>query len=74
MNSGDEKGSNVDSQRYNRKLFVGVALLMLTPVLLFVKPVTTGAILRDVALLLWWSFVFWLIVSGLKTTIPKNSK
>jgi hypothetical protein len=64
----------VNSQRYNWKIVLGTLLLILTPLRLFVKPITEGAILRDFVVVIWWAFVLWLIVSGLKATIPTNSK
>ncbi len=54
-------------------MFFGMLLLILTPLFLFVKPVTKGAILRDLMLVIWWAFVLWLIRSGLKQS-PTNSK
>lgn len=68
------KSGSVNSQKYNWKIVLGTLLLVFTPVFLFVKPVTERAILRDLVLVIWWSFVLWLIVSGLKATIPKDSK
>ena len=56
------------------KLAFGVLLLFLTPVLLFVKPTTEWAIFRDVALLIWWAFIVWLLVTGVKESKARNSK
>ena len=52
----------MNSQRYNWKIVLGTLLLILTPVFLFVKPATEGAILRDLVLVIWWAFVLWLLV------------
>jgi hypothetical protein len=68
------KSGGVNSQRYNWKIVLGGLLLILTPVFLFVKPTTERAILRDLVLVIWWAFVLWLLVSGLKATIPTKSK
>ncbi len=68
------KIGSVNSQRFNWKLVLGTLLLIFTPVLLFVKPATEGAIIRDLVLVIWWAFVFWLLVSGIKASKPTNSK
>jgi hypothetical protein len=71
------KGGANDSANQRRasvKLFWGVLLLFLTPVLLFVKPVTKEAVLRDVLLLIWWGFILWLLVTGKKESKPADSK
>jgi len=64
----------VNSQTYNWKIVLGAFLLIFTPLRLFVMPVTERAILRDLALVMWWAFVLWLLVSGRRATIPKKSK
>ena len=59
--SEHEKDS-VNPQRASVKLFWGILLLFLTPVFLFVKPVTSAAVLRDLLLVIWWAFIFWLLL------------
>jgi hypothetical protein len=54
-------------------MFFGALLLTLTPVF-FVKPVTEGAILRDLVLVIWLAFVLWLLISGLKASKATTSK
>ena len=53
---------------------VGLLLLILTPVGLFVKPAIGNAIIRDFVLAIWWAFVIWLLVTGLKEPKPTDSK
>lgn len=71
-----EDGANrsPNQRRASVKLLCGVLLLFLTPVLLFVKPVTKEAVLRDLLLLIWWAFIFWLLVTGTKESKPAGSK
>ena len=64
----------MNERRFNSKLVIGTLLLIFTPVSLFVKPGTEEAILVDLALVLWWVFVFWLIRSGVKESKSANSK
>ncbi len=64
----------MNSQGFNWKLVLGTLLLIFTPVLLFVKPATEGAVVRDLVLIIWWAFVLWLLVSGIKASKPTNSK
>ena len=71
--SEHEKDS-VNPQRASVKLFWGILLLFLTPVLLFVKPGTKAAVLRDLLLLIWWAFIFWLLVTGKKESRRTDSK
>jgi len=59
---------------FNWKLVLGTLLLIFTPVFLFVKPASEGAIMRDIVLVIWWAFVFWLLASGIKTSKQTNSK
>jgi hypothetical protein len=64
----------VNRQRVRWKVVSGILLLILTPVLLFVKPVSRAAIFRDLLLVIWWAFIIWLLVTGFKeskTTDPK---
>jgi len=68
------KSGSMNSQRLNWKLVLGTLLLIFTPVLLFVKPATEGAIVRDLVLVIWWAFILWLLVSGLKAASPTKSK
>jgi hypothetical protein len=70
----DGKSASVDQQKGKGKLFFGVILLILTPVFLFVKPTTGWAVIRDLMLLIWWAFIFWLLVTGLTEAKPTNSK
>jgi hypothetical protein len=56
------------------KTFWGILLLILTPVFLFVRPVSNAAILRDLVLVIWWAFIFWLLVTGKKESKPTDSK
>jgi hypothetical protein len=56
------------------KIFWGMLLLILTPVFLFVRPVSKGAILCDLLLVIWWAFVLWLLVTGIKESKPTDSK
>jgi len=64
----------VDERKGKGKLFVGTLLLILTPVFLFVKLTSGWAIVRDLMLLVWWAFRFWLLVTGLKESRPTDSK
>jgi hypothetical protein len=64
----------MNQQRSNYKMFWGMLLLILTPVFLFVKPTTGWAIVRDLVLVIWWAFVIWLLVTGLKESKPTNPK
>jgi hypothetical protein len=64
----------VDEKKARPKVLVGILLLFLTPVFLFVKPTTGWAIVRDLGLLIWWAFIFWLLVTGLKQPKPTGSK
>jgi len=70
------KGTNgsVNHQRASVKMFWGIPLLILTPVFLFVRPVTKAAVLRDLLLAIWWAFIFWLLVTGAKESRPTDSK
>jgi hypothetical protein len=44
----------VNNQRESPKTFWGILLLFLTPVFLFVKPVSKAAVLPDLLLVIWW--------------------
>jgi hypothetical protein len=70
---GRESGS-VNEKKARPKVLLGILLLILTPVFLFVKPTTGWGIIRDLMLLIWWSFIFWLLVTGLKEPKPTDSK
>lgn len=70
----DEESQNVNEKRVRPKVLVGLLLLVLTPLGLFVKPATGGAIIRDLGLVIWWAFVIWLLVTGLKEPKPTDSK
>lgn len=56
------------------KMFWGLLLLFLTPVFLFVKPVTKEAVLRDALLVIWWAFIFWLLITGKRESKPTDSQ
>jgi hypothetical protein len=56
------------------KIFWGILLLFLTPVLLLVKPVTKAAVLRDLLLVIWWAFILWLLVTGMKGRYANRSR
>ena len=70
---GGMNGS-VNQQRAKVKMFWGVLLLILTPVFLFVRPVTKAAVLGDLLLVIWWAFVLWLLVTGMKESRPTDLK
>ena len=70
---GRESGS-VNEKKARPKVLVGILLLILTPVFLFVKPITGWAIIRDLMPLSWWAFIFWLLTTGLKESKPTDSK
>jgi hypothetical protein len=61
-------------QRVRLKVVWGIILLIATPVLLFVKPVSKTTILRDLALVIWWAFILWLLVTGFKEPKPPDPK
>lgn len=64
----------MSQQKVRSKLIRGIILLILTPALLLVKPVSKAAILRDLALAIWWAFISWLLVTGFKESKPADSK
>lgn len=64
----------MNQQRAKYKMFWGTLLLILTPLGLFVKPATGNAIVCDLVLVIWWAFVIWLLVTGLKESKPTNPK
>ncbi len=64
----------MNEKKARPKVLIGIVLLFLTPVLLFVKPTTGWAIVRDLLLLIWWAFIFWLLITGLKEPKPTDSK
>jgi quinol-cytochrome oxidoreductase complex cytochrome b subunit len=68
-----ESGS-VNQQRASVKTFWGILLLFLTPVFLFVRPVTKAAVVRDLLLVIWWAFILWLLITGKKESKPTDSK
>jgi len=85
VNSGDrdfthvqtaeaETSNSTDERRASVKTFWGLLLLILTPVLLFVKPITKAAVLRDLLLAFWWAFIFWLLITGMRESRPTDSK
>jgi cobalamin biosynthesis protein CobD/CbiB len=62
----------MNQQRVSVKLLWGVLLMILTPVLLFVRPVTKAAVLRDLLLVIWWAFILWLLVTGRRESPPDS--
>jgi hypothetical protein len=56
------------------KIFWGILLLFLTPVFLFVKPVTKAAAVRDLLLVIWWAFIAWLLITGRNESRSTDSK
>jgi hypothetical protein len=76
--SWDSEGAgtsdSVNQKRAKAKMFSGILLLILTPVFLFVMPVSRAAVLRDLVLVIWWAFIVWLLVSGMKESRPTDSK
>jgi len=72
--AGDGTSGSVIQQRASAKVFWGILFLFLTPVFLFVKPVTKAAVLRDLLLMIWWAFILWLLATGIRKPRPTNSK
>jgi hypothetical protein len=68
---GGKRG--ISQQSIRSKVILGVILLFLTPALLFVK-INTAAILRDLALVIWWAFIIWLLVTGFRERKPPVTK
>lgn len=64
----------MSQKRVRPKVVLGIILMVATPVLLFVKPVSRPAILRDLALVIWWAFIIWLLVTGFREPKPTDSK
>jgi hypothetical protein len=56
------------------KMVWGILLLILTPVFLFVRPVSKAAVLRDLLLVFWWAFILWLLVTGRRESKQTDSK
>ena len=63
----------MSQQRAGLKMFWGILLLILTPVLLFVRPANEAAVIRDLLLVIWWAFIFWLLITGMKESKPTDS-
>ena len=74
MSASKSESDSVNEKKARPKVLLGMLLLILTPVFLFVKPTTGWAIIRDLMLLIWWAFVLWLLVTGLKEPKPTDSK
>jgi len=74
LTAEDGTSGSVIQQRAKVKIFWGILLLILTPVFLFVRPVTKAAVLRDLLLMIWWAFILWLLVTGKKESRPTDSK
>ncbi len=70
-----EGGANDRSnqRRTSVKMIWGILLLILTPVFLFVRPVTQAAALRDLLLVFWWAFVLWLLITGVRESRRTHS-
>lgn len=51
-------------RKMNYKGFLGIGLLIVTPLRIFKMPNTAHGIEIDLLLGLWWIFVLWLIWSG----------
>jgi len=64
----------VNQQECKREDFLGILLLFLTPVFLFVRPITKTAVVRDLLLVIWWAFILWLLITGKKESRPTDSK
>jgi len=64
----------VNQQSASVKIFWGILLLFLTPVFLFVRPITKTAVVRDLLLVIWWAFILWLLITGKKESRPTDSK
>jgi uncharacterized membrane protein len=69
-----ETSGTVNQQRPRVKMFWGIVLLILTPVFLFVRPISKAAALRDLLLVIWWAFILWLLITGMKGSRPTDSK
>ena len=70
---GGTNGS-ANQRRTSGKMIWGILLLILTPVFMFVRPVTTAAVLRDLLLVFWWAFILWLLITGTRESRPTDSK
>ena len=64
----------VNQRRTSLKMGWGILLLILTPVFLFVRPITIAAFLRDLLLMLWWAFILWLLITGMRESRRTGSK
>ena len=64
----------MNQQSASVKIFWGILLLFLTPVFLFVRPITKTAVVRDLLLVIWWAFILWLLITGKKESRPTDSK
>lgn len=71
-----EEGTNGSTNQRKRdvKILWAILLLFLTPVFLFVSPVTKAAVLRDLLLVFWWAFVLWLLITGVRESKKTDSK
>jgi predicted permease len=63
----------MSAQGVRWKIVSGIVLLIATPVLLFEKPVSKPAIVPDIALVIWWAFIIWLLVTGFREPRPTDS-
>lgn len=64
----------MDRRGTSGKMVWGILLLIVTPVSLFVRPVTGVDVLRDLLLVFWWAFIFWLLSTGLRESRRTDSK
>jgi cobalamin biosynthesis protein CobD/CbiB len=71
---GHRRAVSVNQQSASVKIFWGILLLFLTPVFLFVRPITKTAVVRDLLHVIWWAFILWLLITGKKESIPTDSK
>jgi hypothetical protein len=72
--AGGGTNGSVNQRRTSVKMVWGILLLILTPVFLFVRPVTKAAVFRDLLLVFWWAFILWLLITGMKESRPTDSK
>jgi uncharacterized membrane protein YhaH (DUF805 family) len=64
----------MNQRGFRPKVVWGIILLIFTPLFLFIKPISTAAVLRDLGLAIWWAFIVWLLVTGFRESKPTDSK
>ena len=69
-----ETSHRADERRASVKTVWGLLLLILTPVFLFVKPITKAAVLQDLLLVFWWAFILWLLITGTRESRRRDSR